>query len=127
MRSLFTVSMENWKNLKYHTLVFSIICSKCKNDDEKLFKEEESIKVLKILGFIEIFNYFKNIFEEYISQEFRLKNMDKTRNYLIEEINQNELISKKPKEVCTTLNYFEQFLLLGFKITACISISAFIL
>ena len=27
--------------------------------------------------------------EENISQEFRLKNTDETRNYLIEEINQN--------------------------------------
>ena len=27
-----------------------------------------------------------------ISQEFRMKNMDETRNYLIEEINRNELI-----------------------------------
>ena len=27
--------------------------------------------------------------EENISQEFRLKNIDETRNYLIEEINQN--------------------------------------
>ena len=35
------------------TLVFSIICSECKNKDEKLFKEEESIEVLQILGLIE--------------------------------------------------------------------------
>ena len=43
--------------------------------------------------------------EENISQEFRLKNIDETRNYLIEEINQNELISKKPKKVYRVLNY----------------------
>ena len=35
------------------TLILSIICSKCKNEDEKIFKEEESIKILKILGLIE--------------------------------------------------------------------------
>ena len=35
------------------TLVLSIICSKCKNEDEKLFKEEESIETLKILGLTE--------------------------------------------------------------------------
>ena len=28
------------------TLVFSIICSKCKNEDEKIFKEEDSIQIL---------------------------------------------------------------------------------
>ena len=34
-------------------LVLSIICSKCKNEDEKIFKEEDSIEILKILGLIE--------------------------------------------------------------------------
>ena len=29
--------------------------------------------------------------EENISEEFILKNIDKTRNYFIEEINQNEI------------------------------------
>ena len=29
----------------------SIICCKCKNEDEKIFKEEESLVILKILGF----------------------------------------------------------------------------
>ena len=32
--------------------------------------------------------------EENISPEVRLKNIYETRNYLIEEINQNELISR---------------------------------
>ena len=63
--------------------------------------------------------------EENISQEFRLKNIDETRNYLIEEINRNELMSKKHKKVCTTLNYIEHFLILGSTIAGCVSISAF--
>ena len=37
--------------------------------------------------------------EENISQEFRLKNIDETRNYLIKEINRNELMSKKRKKL----------------------------
>ena len=32
------------------TLAISLICSKCKNEDEKLFKEEELIEILKTLG-----------------------------------------------------------------------------
>ena len=32
------------------TLVFSIICSKHENEDEKIFKEEELIEILKVLG-----------------------------------------------------------------------------
>ena len=36
--------------------------------------------------------------EENISQKFRLKNIYETRNYFIEEVNQNELMSKKHKK-----------------------------
>ena len=36
--------------------------------------------------------------EENTSQVFRLKNIDETRNYFIEKINQNELMSKKHKK-----------------------------
>ena len=43
--------------------------------------------------------------EQIISQQFRLKNIDETRNYFLAEIEQNELISKKHKKVCTTVNY----------------------
>ena len=62
--------------------------------------------------------------EENISKEFRLKNIDKTRNYFLEEIEQNELISKKHIKVCATLNYIEHFLILVSAITRRISISA---
>ena len=43
--------------------------------------------------------------EEHIRQEFRLKNIDETRNCFLNEIEQNELISKKHKMVCTTKLY----------------------
>ena len=36
-----------------NTFILSITCSKCKNEDEKIFKEEESIEILKILVLIE--------------------------------------------------------------------------
>ena len=64
--------------------------------------------------------------EENISHEFRLKNVDETRNYFIEEINQNELLSKNYKMVCRVLNYIEYFLILASAITGCVSISAFV-
>ena len=35
------------------TLVISTICNKCKNEDENVFKEEESIELLKNLDLIE--------------------------------------------------------------------------
>ena len=43
----------------------------------------------------------------WLIQEFRLKNIDEIRNYFIEEVNQNELISK----ACTILNHIEYLLI----------------
>ena len=60
-----------------------------------------------------------------MSQEFRLKNIDETRNVFLEEIEKNELMSRKHKKVCTTLNYIEHFLILASTITECVSISTF--
>ena len=54
--------------------------SKCDRKGEKIFKEK-SIKTLKIHGLINnIEQYQKNMAEENISQEFRSKEIDKTRN-----------------------------------------------
>ena len=55
--ALFVVSIENLKTLKCHkflkkTLVLSFICSKCKNVDKKIFKKEEPVEILNILGLI---------------------------------------------------------------------------
>ena len=42
-------------------LVLFIICGQCKNEDEKIFKEEESIEILKILGLINNIEKYQNI------------------------------------------------------------------
>ena len=63
--------------------------------------------------------------KENISQEFRLKNIDETRNYFIKEINQNELMTKKYKKVCRILNYIEHLFLLTSTVSGCVSISVF--
>ena len=63
--------------------------------------------------------------EQNLSQEIRLKNIDETVSYSIKEIDQNELMSKKHKKVCTTLNYNEHFFILASAVTGCISIFAF--
>ena len=52
--------------------------------------------------------------EENFSHEFRLKNIDETRNYLIEEINRNELVRN-----------VEHSLILASTITGCLSIFTF--
>ena len=41
--------------------VLSIICSKCKNEDDKIFKEEESIEMLKLLGLINNIEKYQNV------------------------------------------------------------------
>ena len=42
---IFRASIDNLKNLKCHTsLVFSIICSKCKNENEKIFKKKIQLR-----------------------------------------------------------------------------------
>ena len=43
------------------TLVLSIICGNCMNEDEKIFKEEESIEILKIHGLINNIEKYRNI------------------------------------------------------------------
>ena len=55
--------------------------------------------------------------------EFRLTKIDDMRNYFLEEIKQNELMSKKHKIVCAALNYIEHFLILASRINGCNSFS----
>ena len=59
------------------------------------------------------------------NQEFRLKNIDEIRNYLIEEINQNKVRSQNHKKICRVSNYIDHSLIVISTITGCISISAF--
>ena len=60
-----------------------------------------------------------------MNQEFRFWKIDEIRNYILEEIKQNELMSRKREKVCVTLNYIEHFLTLASAVTGCISLSAF--
>ena len=63
--------------------------------------------------------------KENISQKFSLRNMDRTRNYFLEEIEQNELMSTKHKKFCAAPNYIEHFLILAPTTTVCTLIFAF--
>ena len=60
-----------------------------------------------------------------ISQEFKLKNIDETRNCSIGEINKNELMSKKHNIVYSVLNYAEHLFIFITLVTGCLFISAF--
>ena len=61
---------------------------------------------------------------ENISQKFRLKNMDGTRNCFIEEINESKLMSEKHK-MFVILNCVEHLLIVTSTTTGCVSISDF--
>ena len=62
---------------------------------------------------------------EDISQEFTLKEIDKTRNYFIDKIKQISVLIKKHKKICMILNYTEHLLLLASRITVCVSCFSF--
>ena len=63
---------------------------------KKYLKKKNQLRYQKLLVELKIYDHFKNLAEENISQQLRLKQIDNTRNYFIEEMKQNELISKKP-------------------------------
>ena len=60
-----------------------------------------------------------------VSQEFRLKNKDEARDYFIAKLKQNEMMSKKYKNVCVTLNYIDHLLIVASAATACVSTFTF--
>ena len=61
MKNLYCVICGNYRKLEKpkishlleKALVLSVICLKCKNEDEKLFKEEKSSEILTFFGLIE--------------------------------------------------------------------------
>ena len=59
------------------------------------------------------------------SLKFRLRKLDETRDYLLEEIKHNDLMSEKYKKTCKYLNYTENLLILVLTVTGCVSIFAF--
>ena len=63
-------------------------------------------------------NGFLILVKKSISPQFILKNIEEIKKkFSLKKIDQNELMSKKHKNVCTTLNYIEQFLILTSVIT----------
>ena len=62
---------------------------------------------------------------EEASLNFRLRKIDETKNYVLDEMKHNNLLSEKYKETCNYLNYVEHLLTLVLTITVRVSISAF--
>ena len=64
---------------------------------------------------------------EWENLEKNKTNIEKARNFMIKEINQDDLMSKKHKKLCTTLNYIEHLLTLAFASTGCVTVSVLLL
>ena len=64
---------------------------------------------------------------EEASLGFRLRKIDERRNYHLDEIKHNDLMSEKYKKTCKYLNYVENLLILASTIACCVSISTFAL
>ena len=61
--------------------------------------------------------------DENVSPEFRLRNIEETRNCFVEKI--KELMCKKHEKVYSMLNHIDHFIILATAVTGCISVSAF--
>ena len=109
-------------------LGFLLFTVKVAMNIEKIFKKGKSIEILKILDLIaniEEYQKYIIITEDNVNQKIRLKKKDEERNHFIEEINQNEMISKKHEKVCRFLNYIEHLLILVSTVPGCVSIYDF--
>ena len=62
---------------------------------------------------------------ENIIQNLRRRNIGEPKNYFINQIEQNGLISKKHEKVSTSQNYTDHYHILASADTVCNSISAF--
>ena len=59
------------------------------------------------------------------SLEFRLRKIDETRSFLLDEITHNDLMGEKYKKACKYLNFVEHLLILVSTIIGCVSLSGF--
>ena len=59
-------------------------------------------------------------------QHIKLKEINEEKNYVIEEIKQDELISKKNKMILKILNYTEHLLILASTVYVLVSVFAFL-
>ena len=89
-------------------------------DYTNLFSPNDYKKMIKLyISFLKI-----NMVEK-ASLEFRLRKIDETGNYLLDEIKHNDLMSEKYDKTCKNLNYVEHLLIQASKVTGCFSMSTF--
>ena len=66
------------------TLVFSMLCVKCGDNNDRIFKERRDYWDITNSWFNWVnVSYVSNMLDEKVSSEFKLENIDKRRNYFI--------------------------------------------
>ena len=68
MRKILCIKSKKYKKIInpklsyicYKTLLLSSVCNKCESEDEKIFVEQESIEMLKVLDLINSIEKYKN-------------------------------------------------------------------
>ena len=89
-------------------------------DYTNLFSPNDYKKNDKIIN-----KYFNDKYDRRNKSRVQIKKIDETSNYLLDEIQHNDLLSGKYKKPYKYSNYVEHLLILVSTVTSCISISAF--
>ena len=66
-----------------------------------------------------IYKYFKDKYRRRINSQVQIKKKIETRNYLLDEINHNDIMSERYRKICKYLNYVERLLILVSTVTGC--------
>ena len=69
-----------------------------------------------------IYKYYK---DKHLKSRIYTEKIYETKNYIIEEVKHNNLMSEKYEKTCRYLNYVRHLLVLASTITGCVSVSAF--
>ena len=97
------VNLEIFKILKYHTFLkkqfFLLFVVSVAVKTERYLKKKNQLNYEKFLGKLKIYNYLIKNRGKNASLGFRLKIIDETRNYLLQETKHNGLVSKKDKKL----------------------------
>ena len=67
--------------MHFDITVLSIMCDKCSSNDEKIFREKESIEILKVHGLIKIWRSTKWIYSYFKEKIWLKKTLVKNLNW----------------------------------------------
>ena len=110
----------------FYCVTFSeyVIVDKALSDYTNLFSPNDYKKIDQTIYFIQS-TLKTNMTLENLSLDFRLKNIDEARDYLLDKVKHNGLMNEGHKNVCRALNYLEHFLDFVYAARRCVLVSSF--